>query len=189
MENNQEKTPVTDAENGGAPTENGGKMFTQEQLNELIGKARKEGRESAMRDIETQLQSARDETSAKLREKYGVTSDEEMDAIFGKGQQYDSIYEENTTYGKQLRDKEAEIALLQSGVSPDRFGDVRAILGMKGLDITPENIQTEMATHAEWTNSPAQTQIKTLGASVPETKEPASDEKSELKTVTKYYGY
>ena len=55
------------------------KMLTQSQVNELVGRARQEGRESAMRE---------------LYGRYGVSSDEEMNDVFGRGQTYAALDDE-----------------------------------------------------------------------------------------------
>lgn len=116
------------------------KMLTQSQVNELVGKARQEGRLSAMKE---------------LYERYGVNDDNEMNDIFGKGQGYDILNDEYTSLNGKYGDVAAENALLKSGVVTSRWGDVKAILGSKGMDITVDNIQAEMATHPEWQNTAA----------------------------------
>lgn len=149
------------------------KTFTQEQVNELVGRARKEGRESALRDLENQLNEAREESRKGFLDRYGVESEEEMDNLFGKGQQYDTISEENSTYGNTIKEKDAEIALLRSKIPSNRHSDVKAILGAKGLEVTPENIEMELATHPEWqpngdTRVEEKQGIRSLGTSVPQ---------------------
>ena len=47
----------------------------------------------------------------------------------------------------------AENALLKSGISQSRWDDARAILTAKGLEITQENITSELATHPEWSGA------------------------------------
>ena len=141
-----ENAEPTDGEN--APTDNGQgepepepeKMLTQSQVNELVGKARQEGRLSAMKE---------------LYERYGVSDDNEMNDIFGKGQGYDLLNDEYTNLNGKYGDVAAENALLKSGVVTSRWSDVKAILGSKGMDITVDNIQAEMATHPEWQNTSA----------------------------------
>lgn len=118
------------------------KMLTQSQVNELVGKARQEGRLSAMKE---------------LYERYGVNDDNEMNDIFGKGQGYDVLNDEYTSLNGKYGDVAAENALLKSGVVANRWSDVKAILGSKGMDITVDNIQSEMATHPEWQNNAAVT--------------------------------
>jgi len=120
------------------PTE---KMLTQSQVNELVGKARAEGRESALKE---------------LYGRYGVNDDNEMNDMFGKGQGYDLLNEEYQNLNGNFKNLSAENALLKSGVVANRWDDVKAILGMKGMDVSVENIQAELATHPEWTNAPAQ---------------------------------
>lgn len=117
------------------------KMLTQSQVNELVGKARAEGRTSAMKE---------------LYERYGVNDDNEMNDIFGKGQGYDVLNDEYTSLNGKYGDMAAENALLKSGISANCWDDVKAILGYKGMDITVENIQSELATHPYWQSNVAE---------------------------------
>lgn len=114
------------------------KMLTQSQVNELVGKARQEGRLAAMKE---------------LYGRYGVNDDNEMNDIFGKGQGYDLLNDEYNTLNGNFKNVSAENALLKSNVVQNRWDDVKAILGSKGMDITVENIQSELMTHPEWQNS------------------------------------
>ena len=111
------------------------KMLTQSQVNELVGKARAEGRAAAMKE---------------LYERYGVNDDNEMNDVFGKGQGYDLLNDEYNALNGNFKNLSAENALLKSGVVQGRWDDVKAILGMKGLDVTVENIEAELPTLQEW---------------------------------------
>lgn len=111
------------------------KMLTQSQVNELVGKARQEGRESALRDLLT---------------RYGVNDDKELDVIFGKGQTYDDLNDDYSTQGVSLKEVSAENALLKSRIAEERWDDVKLILGGKGLDVNTENIETLLPSHPEW---------------------------------------
>ncbi len=114
------------------------KMLTQSQVNELVGKARAEGRAAALKE---------------LYGRYGVNDDAEMNDIFGRGQGYDLLNDEYKSLNSKYGDLSAENALLKSGVVNSRWEDVKAILGRKGLDITAENIASEAQTHPEWLNN------------------------------------
>lgn len=113
------------------------KMLTQSQVNELVGKARAEGRASVMKE---------------LYGRYGVNDDNEMNDIFGRGQGYDLLNDEYNALNGKYGNLAAENALLKTQVVPGRWDDVKAILGSKGMDVSVENIQAEMATHPEWKN-------------------------------------
>lgn len=121
------------------------KTLTQSQVNELVGKARAEGRESALKE---------------LYGRYGVNDDNEMNDMFGKGQGYDLLNEEYQNLNGNFKNLSAENALLKSGVVANRWDDVKAILGSKGMDVNVENIQAELATHPEWTNNPVAPETK-----------------------------
>ena len=129
----QEQQPEPEPESEPEPE----KMLTQSQVNELVGKARQEGRESAMKE---------------LYGRYGVNDDNEMNDIFGKGQGYDVLNDEYQALDGNYKNLSAENALLKTGIITTRWDDVKAILGMKGLDVTVENIQALLPTHQEWQN-------------------------------------
>ena len=134
-EGSAEETGATDtAANSGVDK----RTFTQEQVNSMVGRARIEGRESAMKE---------------LLERYGVTSDDELNGIFGKGQTYDDLNDEYLGQTHSLKEALAENALLKSKIKPERWDDVKFILGGKALEITPENIAANLATHPEWVDS------------------------------------
>lgn len=109
--------------------------FTQSQVNALVGKARQEGRESALNE---------------LLSHYGVNVREEMDDIFGKGQAYESLNDEYAASQAFSKSVMAENALLKSQIDTSRWDDVKLILQGKGLDVTTENIESMIPSHPEW---------------------------------------
>lgn len=111
------------------------RTFTQSQVNQMVGKARKEGRESAMKE---------------LLSRYGVDSEDEMNDVFGRGQAYDYLNDEYETQSTSMKDVNAENALLKSRISEDRWDDVKLILNGKGLDVNVENIEMFLPSHPEW---------------------------------------
>lgn len=119
------------------------KMFTQSQVNDIVGKTRTEARERAEADTRAKV-------LQELFGRYGVSSDEELDAIFGKGQAYDVINDEKAQKEALLENTMAENALLKSRISLGRWDDAKAILKNKGLAITEENLLSELETHPEW---------------------------------------
>lgn len=134
-ESESESEPVQEQ---GEPEPEQEKMLPQSQVNELIGKARAEGRAAAMKE---------------LYGRYGVNDDNEMNDVFGKGQGYDLLNDEYNALNGNFKNLSAENALLKSGVVQGRWDDVKAILGMKGLDVTVENIAAELPTHQEWVSA------------------------------------
>lgn len=127
-----------------APMEPIEKTFTQSQVNEMVGKARMEGRDSAMKA---------------LYGRYGVNGDSELDDMFGRGQAYDVLNDEYRTQGDQYRQVMAENALLKSKVDENRWDDIKLILGGKGLDISQENIESLIPSHPEWRGAQMQNQM------------------------------
>lgn len=119
------------------------KMFTQSQVNDIVGKTRTEARERAEADTRAKV-------LQELFGRYGVSNDEELDAIFGKGQAYDVINDEKIQKETLLENTMAENALLKSRISLGRWDDAKAILKSKGLAVTEENLLSELDTHPEW---------------------------------------
>jgi hypothetical protein len=119
------------------------KLFSQSQVNELVGNARVETRRKTEEDTRAKVMQ-------ELFGRYGVNSDEELNDIFGKGQAYSVLNEDYTNRGNQLNQVMAENALLKSGITESRWDDAKAILSAKGLEINAENIANELITHPEW---------------------------------------
>lgn len=111
------------------------KMIAQSKVNDIAAKARQEGRDSAIKE---------------LLMKYGVNSSDELDDLFGKGQSFVDLDNEYNIQGQSYRDALAENALLKSRIDLNRWEDVKLILGGKGLEITPENIEAHIVNHPEW---------------------------------------
>lgn len=111
------------------------KKLTQSQVNELVGRARQEGRESALKE---------------LFNRYGVSEESEMNDVFGKGQAYDSLNDEYAGINDSYKAVMAENALLKSHIDISRWDDVKLILSGNGLEITQENIESLLPSHPEW---------------------------------------
>ena len=120
------------------PEEPQPRMFSQDELNEIVGNTRQE---------------ARDRFQKGLYERYGVENDDELNEVFGRGQAYSVLNDNFNDQGNQLKMVMAENALLKSKIAEDRWDDVKLILGGKGMDVSVENIATELATHPEWMGS------------------------------------
>ena len=128
------------------------KTFTQSQVDEIAGKIRKETREKVTRSF---------------LDRYGVNSEEELDDLFGDAQRYTTVQdmydsekktweETNAARDAELMSVKERVALLESGIDKNRYEDAKLILKGKGLEVTVENIQQELATHPEWkTEAPA----------------------------------
>ena len=125
------------------------KMLTQSQVNELVGRARQEGRDSAMKELYT---------------RYGVSDDKELSGVFGLGQAYQGLSDEFDAQGKSYKEALVENALLKSKAEMSRWDDIKYILGGQGLDVTVENIESLMPSHPEWRGAVAQQQQVTANA-------------------------
>ena len=159
---------VEEQENANAP------LFTQEQVNEIAGKIRKE---------------ACDRTISKLLSKYELESMDDFDNIYGDAQRYGLAKDELSSLEALSSERDAElaslkerIALLESGIDRERFEDASFILKGKGKEVSLENIMGELATHPEWkkeeiktqTTSPMFRKSTSVHAPVPETAEAVS---------------
>lgn len=164
------------------PVEEIEKMIPQSEVNNIVGRTRMEAREKA-----------RAEYLAEMLEKYGLKDEAEMDGVFGKGQQYDVLNEDYLNQGNEFIAMKEENALLKSEVVPEKWEDAKLIIKGKGLDLTPETIASELATHPEWRgqvvqgdNAPQQAKpmLEVLGDETEsKPKQPTDDE-----IINKYFG-
>ena len=120
------------------------KMLSQSQVNELIGNTRTETRDKTRAEVMNEIYG-----------RYGVSSDDELNDIFGRGQNYDILNDNYAVQSSQLREVMAENALLKTGISESRWGDAKAILASKGLEVNQDNIMAELVTHPEWKAVPS----------------------------------
>ena len=137
---------ATGEEDGIAETSATEPTFTQSQVDEIAGKVRKETREKVTKDF---------------FQRYGVNSAEELDNLFGDAQRFETVRDEYDTEKKawnqadqeranQINELKESVALLSSGIDKNRYEDAKFILRGKGLEVTAENIEAELATHPEW---------------------------------------
>lgn len=111
------------------------KMLTQSQVDEIVGRTRTE---------------TRDKTMQGFYGRYGVDNEAGMDELVGKSQKYDLLRDDYDHVSKELADCKVKLALMDSGIAPERYEDAKLILTGKGLEVTPENITLELETHPEW---------------------------------------
>lgn len=127
------------------------KLFTQSQVNDLVGKTRMETREQTYRAIYG---------------RYGVDDEAGMDELVGNAQRYETLHDEYDSAKKnwetsdlartsELAEVKEHVALLESGIDRNRFDDAKAIIKSKGLEVSVETIQNELATHPEWKGNSA----------------------------------
>jgi hypothetical protein len=173
---NNEPTPVVE-ENGVTDTP-AMRTYTQDEyqngLNEIAGKTRIETREKTFRYI---------------YDRYGVADEAGLDELIGNAQRYDSLKEQydgdkanwkeqSSARDKELADVKEQVALMQSGIDSSRYEDAKLIIKGKGLEVTTETINNELATHPEWKKSeavPANDNFMKVDDTKPqETAEPAS---------------
>lgn len=145
------------------------RTFTQEQVNALVGKARQEGREKGY-----------EQARREALERYGVENDDELDDLFASGSRYGELSERYADAGNSLAEVRTELALVKSGVLPERQGDVKAILGANGMEVTVENIESLLPTHPEWKGTPTALPGQTP-APAPQIPQPQAEEESQPK--------
>ena len=119
------------------------RMFTQEELNEIVGKTRIE---------------ARDKANASYYERYGVAGDDELNDLVGRGQAYSVLDEKYKAADSELKELRIENALLKSGIVPNRYEDAKLIITGKGLEVNEQTIAQELTTHPEWAGEVQQPQ-------------------------------
>lgn len=143
------------------PEEPKQRMFTQDEVNAIISKrvsetkerAYKEGQESALRE---------------LLGKWGVSAEDELDALFGDGQRYPSLNEEYRTAQKDLTDLRGENALLKVGIPAEKWDDVKAIVAYQGGELSEDTISQLLETHPEWQSKPAKAPAEGVEYGTPE---------------------
>ena len=125
------------------------KLFTQEEVNDLMGHVRAE---------------TRDRTLKYIYGRYGVEDESGMDDLVGNAQRYDTLKEESDAHAHEWAEKERnftsdfeelkeKLALMESGIDKDRYEDAKFIIKGKGQPLTVESITAELATHPEWKSS------------------------------------
>lgn len=166
------------------------KTFTQDEVNKFVGDARVKTREKVYNYFLS---------------KYGVKSEDELDDLVAHAQCFDTYKDESelekASWEKERNDNASrlsqmseEIALMKSGIDSDRFDDAKFILKGKGLDITLENIENELATHPEWkkveepTPKLATTRITALGNEPKQAPAPSEEELAEKLFKMKFRG-
>ena len=138
-----EETPVVE-ENGSFETSI--RTFTQPEVDKMVGDTRVKTREKTFRYI---------------YDRYGVNSEEELDNLVSNAQKFETSRDmwndekrametERDESKKQIQDMSEQLALMQSEINPERYEDAKLILKGKGMEITLENIQSELETHPEW---------------------------------------
>ena len=137
------------------------RTFNQAQVDELVGKARTKAREKLL---------------GEWLERYGVGSDDELNELFGKGQAYGVLNDDYANAQAELKRVMGENALLKSGINETKWDDARAILMFKGLEITPENLASELATHPEWQGVAQQQQTAVSNIITPESAQRMADQ-------------
>ena len=122
------------------------KTFTQPEVDKMVGDTRVKTREKTFRYI---------------YDRYGVNSEEELDSLVANAQRFETSRDmwndekrametERDESKKQIQDMSEQLALMQSEINPERYEDAKLILKGKGMDITLENIQSQLESHPEW---------------------------------------
>lgn len=138
-------------------------IFTQEQVNKMAGKSREEGRKAGYK-------AGYDAAMAEMLEKYGVENGDELDGLFADGSRYGEQMARYDDMGRRLKDSETTVALMKCGILPDRYSDVKAILGANGMEVTEEAIQSMLPTHKEWIAEPQAGQQAAPAPEIPQPK-------------------
>ena len=148
------------------------KTFTQDEVNKIVGDTRMRTREKTM---------------AAVYGRYGCKNEEELDQLVSNAQRFETQKEEyeadksaweteRSDAEKRLGEMSEEIALMKSGIKPEKYEDAKLIIKGKGLEVTTETIAKELESHPEWNKEEPKkeetpemvkpeetTRIKTLG--------------------------
>lgn len=136
------------------------KTFTQEQLNKIV-------------------RSRLDRQSKSTFDRYGVKDIGGLDDLINKAHSYDAMKEDVEKYELEIAELKQSLAFLRNGINPEREDDIKAHFKGKEIDLTEENLISELETHPEWrkvieVDSTPKTTIQTLGVehrdrNIPET--------------------
>lgn len=170
------------------------RTFTQDEVNSIVSRRLSEAKERAYKE-------GRESAIEELRGKWGVETDDELDALFGDGQRYNLLNDEYRTAQSDLTSLKGENALLKAGIPQDRWDDVRAIVAFSGGELTPETIASLIETHPEWKPSAAQKPAKepeygtpqkpivaTFGRERPDVADPGKEKIREFEEAMKMLG-
>lgn len=125
------------------------RMFSQEEVNDLMGHVRAE---------------TRDRTLKYIYGRYGVDGEDGLDNLVGDAQRYETASEDwkakedcyktnEQNFHNELGELKEKIALMESGIDKERYEDAKFIIKGKGLELTADTIAEELATHPEWKKS------------------------------------
>lgn len=103
--------------------------FTQSQVNDIV-------RERL------------DRAGKKYLERYGVSSDEELEGLVSKARSVDDLQKAN----RELTEK---IAFMEADISPERLDDAQTWFRGKGMEVTKENLAAALESHPEWKGTKA----------------------------------
>lgn len=103
--------------------------FTQSQVNDIV-------RERL------------DRAGKKYLERYGVSSDEELEGLVSKAKSVDGLQKAN----RELTEK---IAFMEADISPERLDDAQTWFRGKGMEVTKENLAAALESHPEWKGTKA----------------------------------
>lgn len=104
------------------------KTFTQEELNKIV-----------------QERLARH--SQGIYSKLGVNDEQGLNAYIEERVKLKSDYDLLITQKGELAEK---LAFIENDILPERYEDVRIYFKGKGIDFSPETLQSELKTHPEW---------------------------------------
>lgn len=153
----EEILPEKENKEEGEPDESGDKdpetkTFTQEEVNEIVKKR-----------------------LSKFYNRYGVEGKDELDTMVGKSQAYGVLEERYNTASEELRNTKQELMFIKNDIDTNKYSDVQAYFSGKGIELTPENLEDELANHNEWKKKVAE--VKKMGSDA-QKEQPGVDEKS-----------
>ena len=125
-----------------------GKMFTQDQLSEMMRKRIERSHNSFFK-------------------RYGVNDLNELDELFDKSNTVDELQKKLDELNQsktdlenqhnesiaQLKDLAKKYAFMSKGINPDKYSDIETYFKGKNLDINEATLDEELKSHSDWVKS------------------------------------
>lgn len=170
-ENQEQEQEETTAAPEQEEAQKSSKTFTQEQVNKLV------------RD---RLERQNKSTFAR----YGVNDIGGLDELINKAHSYDVMKEQYESMELENTGLKESLAFIRNGINPDRESDIRAHFKGKELELTEENLVSELETHPEWRkvvedDKTPKTTIQTLGFEHKRGSQPETDDEK----MNRIFGY
>ena len=116
--------------------------------------------------VEALMKKRVDRSHQQFFKRYNAKDLEELDSIFEKSKNYDTINEEYGALQVKIADLTQENAFLRNNINPNRYADIKAYFKGSDIPFTEDALVEALNTHPEWLNVAKETQttISKLGS-------------------------